>query len=61
MVCNLCRLFYRSLKAMVGKGVRIFVARVAIFVGGLCDYRVSSLVKTKSFVYFLIISQFAII
>ena len=30
------------------KKVRIFEAKVRIFVGGLCDYRVRSLVKTKT-------------
>ena len=33
---------------MGGERVRIFEDRVRIFVGSLCDYRVSSLVKTKS-------------
>ena len=33
---------------MGGKKVRMFEARVRIFVDGLCDYRVSSLAKTKS-------------
>ena len=40
-------LFYRSLKVMGGKRVGILKTRMGIFVGGLCDYRVSSLVKTK--------------
>ena len=33
---------------MGGKRVRIFEVRVRIFMGGLCVYRVSSLVITKS-------------
>ena len=33
---------------MGGEKVRIFEAKVRIFVGGLCDYRVRSSVKNKS-------------
>ena len=60
LVCDLHRLFYKTLKLIGGKRVRIFdEARVKIFVGGLCEYKVSSLVKTKRAGQFLMYKEVA--